>query len=129
MNTLTSIREEVKDALKEEGYNAAEYVAENIVPPVCIVVPSDSYITTPVGQNPFGHYSVTLQVLLIGGKGTNKTAAEKIDSMIIGVVDTLDEQWDVTEVTAPQNMNLKGINYIGAVVTLVVNTKLTKEVI
>lgn len=129
MNTLTSLRSDVKDALLAADLKAVEYVNETVIPPVCVVVPANPYITTPEGQNPFGHYAVTLHVLVIGGKGTSKTAATQIDSMVVNVVDTLDEDWDVTEVSAPSEMSLKGITYIGAVVTLATNTKFEKEVI
>ena len=128
MNTLTSMREDVKAALEAEDLKAVEYVQENIVPPVCVVVPANPYVTTPDG-NTFGNqYSVGMHVLVIGAKGTNKTAATKIDSMLTDVINALDD-WDITEVTAPQEMTLKGVSYIGAVVTLETNTKLEKEVI
>lgn len=129
VNTLTTIRTDVKAALDLAGLKATEYVNENIVPPVCVVVPANPYITMPEGQNPFGQYSVGIHVLVIGGKGTNKTAASQIDSLLCTVIDTLEEDWDITEVTAPQEMSLKGIAYIGAVVTLETNTKIEKEVI
>lgn len=129
VNTLTSMREDVKADLEAVGLKAVEYVQENIVPPVCVVVPANPYITTPEG-NAFGsQYSVGMHVLVIGAKGTNKTAATKIDSMVVEVVNALDDDWDITEVTAPQEMTLKGTPYIGAVVTLETNTKLEKEVI
>lgn len=127
-NPLTSIREEIKDVLTEAGIKAVEYVQENIIPPVAVVVPATPYVTMPEGKNPFGEYSVNMQILLIAGKGTNKTSANKIDSMIVDVLDALDD-WDITEVTAPQEMSLKGVPYMGAVVTLEQNTKLDKEVI
>lgn len=129
LNTLTSLRTDVKNALTANGIKAVEYVQENLVPPVCVVIPASPYITTPEGQNPFGHYSVGIHVLVIGGKATNKTAAENIDSAIVNVLDALDDEWDVTEVTQPMEMTLKNVQYIGAAVTLETNTKIIKEVI
>lgn len=126
MNALTDLRTEITDALTEAGIKAAEYVQESIVPPVAVVIPADPYITLPGGKHPFGEYNVSINVLIIGGKGTNRTSARKIDSMIISVLDALDD-WDITEVTAPQEMNLKGIVFMGAVVTLETNTKLDKR--
>lgn len=127
VNPLTNIREEITDALTEAGIKAIEYVKENIVPPVAVVIPATPYVTLPEGKNPFGEYNINIMILLIAGKGTNKGTAEKIDSMIVDVLDALDD-WDITEVTAPQEMNLKGTPYMGAVVTLEQNTKLEKEV-
>lgn len=129
VNALTTLRTDVKEVLEDAGLKAAEYVNEAVVPPVCVVVPASPYITTPEGENPFGYpYTVVLNVLVIGGKGTNKTAATNIDSMIVNVVDTLDEDWDVTEVTAPMEMTLNNGTYLGAVVTLEITTSITKEV-
>lgn len=128
VNVLTTLREDISDALTEAGIKAVEYVQENIVPPVAVVVPADPYVTLPEGRNPYGSpYSVKMQILVIAGKGTNKTTANKIDSMIVDVLDALDD-WDITEVTAPQEVRLKGVPYMGAVVTLESNTKLEKEV-
>lgn len=127
VNPLTDLRTEIADALTAAGIKAVEYVQENIVPPVAVVVPATPYITTPEGRNPFGEYNVNIHVLVIGGKGTNRTSATKIDSMIVDVLDALDD-WEITEVTAPQEMSLKGTPFMGAVVTLEQNTKLDKEV-
>lgn len=127
VNTLSSIREDIRDVLTEAGIKAVEYVQENIVPPVAVIVPATPYVTTPEGTNPFGHYTVSVSILLIAGKGTNRTAAAKIDSMIVECINALDDDWDIAEVTAPQEMNLKGIKFMGAVVTLETDTKLEKE--
>jgi len=128
VNTLTDLREQVKDTLTAEGIKAVDYVQENIIPPVCVVVPANPYITLPEGNSFATNYSVGLHVLIIGGRGTNKTAATQIDSMIVNVIDALDDDWDITEVSAPQEMTLKGTSYMGAVVTLETNTDVRKEV-
>lgn len=128
-NTLSALRSEVRDVLKAASYDAVEYVVENIDPPICVVIPADSYITTPSGNAYGAPYTIGIHVLIIAGHGTNEDSAYEIDSMIVGVVDALDEHWDITEVTAPQEMALKGTPYMGAVVTLEINTKIQKEVI
>lgn len=130
VNTLTQVRTDVADALTAAGLKAYEYVQESFTPPACIVLPDNNYVTQPVGQNPYSKpYSVNLQVLVIGGKGTNKTAASQIDSMLVDVINALDEDWDITEVLAPQEVSLKGVTYLGALVTLATNTNIEKEVI
>jgi hypothetical protein len=125
-NPLTDLRAEVKDALSEAGINAVEYVKENLVPPVAVVVPADPYVRFETGSR-FGQYTVSIQVLLIAGKGTNSAVAEKIDSTIVDVLDAL-QDWDISEVTPPMQLNLKGIAYTGAVVTLGMENSLNKEV-
>lgn len=130
MSTLTKARKDVADALNEAGLKAVEYVQENIVPPVCVVLPNPSYVSAPVGQNPFKKpYSIRMDVLVIGGKGTNKSAAERIDSMLASAIEALEDDWDITEVEAPQEVSIKGITYLGALVTLEENTNIEKEAI
>lgn len=127
LSTLTGLREEIVDAINAAGIKAIHYVGENIVPPVAIVVPNEPYVSAPVGENTFRKpFSVSLQVLLIGPKATNKGIAERMDQMIETVLDAL-EDWDITEVTAPGETSIKGVVYGGAVVTLVQNISLDKE--
>lgn len=128
LNTLTELRTQVKDVLTTAGLKASDYVPETISPPIALVIPAEPYVTLGEGRNPFGHYSVGIHVLLIGPKGTNKTAAEKVDSMILDTMSAL-EDWEITEVTQPGEVVLKGIAYMGSVVTLTQNIKLIKEVI
>lgn len=129
-NVLTDIRSEIKDALTDAGLKAVEHVVDNATPPVCVVVPGSPYVFTGEG-NTFGEYTVSVLILIIGGKGTNKASAQKVDAMVVDVVDAIDHsnRWEITEVTAHQEMTVKGIAYLGAVVAVETNTKIDKEVI
>lgn len=129
VNTLTDLRTQVKDALTAAGIKTAEYVQENIVPPIVVVVPASPYITLPTDNRFATHYTVALNLLVIGGKGTNKAASTNLDLMLVSVLEALEDDWDITEVSGIQEMNLKGNPFLGAVVTLEVETTLNKEVI
>lgn len=111
---LTEMRTQVVTDLETAGINAIEYVKETILPPVAVVVPADPYIEP---GDVFGMHVVFLHVLLIGGKGTSNTAAKNIDSMIEDVISALDD-WDLTEVTQPGEVTLKGNQYLGAVINI-----------
>lgn len=130
VNTLTDMRTEISNVLKAAGIKSVDYVSEQIIPPVAIVVPADPYISTPVGVNPFNApYAVNLQILLLGPKATSKGAATQMDELIVSCLDALDD-YDITEVTAPGEVTIKGGSvYSGAVLTLNQNTNITKEVI
>lgn len=129
LNTITELRKSVEDALTAAGIKAADYTVSNITPPVAFVIPAQPYLSTPTDSNPFGEpYSVNLQILIVGSKGNDKSAAERIDQTIEGVISALDEDWDITEVGAPTEVTLKQNTYMGALVTLSINTSL-KEVI
>ena len=129
VNTLSQLRTDVAEALKADGLKAIEYVSETFTPPVCIVLPDTPYVTAPEGSNPFNKpYSVHMQVLVIGGKGTNKAAATQIDSMLSGVVEALEDDWDIAESGAPQEVTIKGVSgYLGAVVSLTQHTSIERS--
>lgn len=129
VNVLTDLRTDVKDALTAAGLKAVEHVVDNATPPVCVVVPGSPYVFKSEG-NRFGEYTVSVIVLIIGGKGTNKTTALRVDSMVVDVLDALDElnDWDITDVTAHQEMTLKGVPYLGAAVALETTSRIEKEV-
>lgn len=120
---LAQLRADVATALTTAGLTAIDYVAETIVPPVAVVVPSDPYVTDE--DVPFGHVNVNLSILVIGGKGTNKAAASQIDSLIAqAFVALLTAGYDVTEVSPPGQVNLNGQSFLGAVIDLSETVKL-----
>lgn len=116
MGSLNSLREDVKAALGEAGIRAIEYAESKVVPPIAVVVPDDPYVIASTG-NTFGQYSVGIRVLLIGGKGTNKVAANELDGMIEKAVLAL-EDFDVTEVSAPGETILNGTSHFGSIISI-----------
>lgn len=128
LSSIATLRKEVEDALTAAGIKTVDYTTAVVTPPVCFVLPADPYVSTPVGDNPFREpYSVNLQVLIVGPKGSDKAAAERIDQTIEGVVIALEEDWDITEVSAPSEVTIKQQKYMGALVSLSANTSF-KEV-
>lgn len=125
LTTLANIREEVADALTEAGIKATHYVNENFVPPICIVIPNDPYVSR---SDRFGMWTVSLQVLVIGGKGTNKTASDKLDSQIQKVVEALGHE-ALSEVGQPGEVSINGAPHLAAVVSLELETNFIEEVI
>lgn len=121
MNALSTARQGVADSLVAAGLKAASYVAETVNPPIAVVVPDDPYVNDEDSLAvPFGHSTVNLSVLLIGGKGTNKAAAEQIDEMVCVAFSALraDTSWSVEAVSSPGQVNLNGHNYLGAVISI-----------
>lgn len=127
MNRLTEIRQEISQSLEDSGISAVTYVETNIIPPCALVVPGQfDYVTQPQGDNPFRKpYSVNVQVLLIGEAGTSEGVAEDMDSMLVEVINALDsDYWEITEVTAPHDANIRNKTYGAAVISLTVATDL-----
>lgn len=126
VNRLTEIRQEISESLEGAGISTVTYVETNIIPPCALVVPGQfDYVTQPVGENPYRKpYSVNVQVLLIGEAGTSEGVAEDMDSMLVDAINALDSDWDITEVTAPHDANIRNKTYGAAVISLTVATDL-----
>lgn len=119
MNPLTQLRTDVVDALTEAGIKAEEYTAEVVTVPAAFVIPAEPYLSGPGDGTPFGHRDVHLQVLIVGGKGTNRAAAQYVDDALVTVLGVLDDgDWDVTEVSAPGQIQLNGNAYLGVVLSI-----------
>lgn len=119
-NALTDLRTQVVTDLSDAGLPAVEYVAERVAPPVVVVVPGSPYVAAPDGDGtvPFGAYDVHLDVLAVAGKGTNRATAEWVDDTVIAVLAALGDDWDVTEVGQPSEVQINGQAHLGAVVSL-----------
>ena len=125
VSELTTMRQAVRDALRGANLNAESYMVDRIYPPTCIVLPADPYIALPIGQNPLRQaYSVGMRVVIIGGNGLNEAAAEEIDLMIQKAVLALEDDWEITGVSEPTQLSIRGTDYVGSVITLETNTNL-----
>lgn len=119
MSVIGDLRAGAKDVLVAADVKAVDYLAETLNPPVAAVVPGDPYLDREGEDIPFGHMRVRINVLLIGAKATNKSAASQIDELIEKSIDALeDADWNVEEVGAPQQMLLNGVKHIGTYLAL-----------
>ena len=118
VSQLSTLREGVAAALTEAGLNGMDYVGERTVPPLAAVVPDAPYVQAPEGATPFGHYDVRIQVLLVGGKGTNQANADDLDDRIERALVALSDEYDVTEVSQPAEVQINGSAYVGAVLSI-----------
>lgn len=129
VNVLTTTRTDIAEALKTGGVPAKTYVPANLYYPLALVASGPEYVSTPIGDNPFrARHAVTIQVLLLASAGMNEAALVKIDDLIVDAIDALDD-WDVTEVTAPfEFASTDGKTYTAALLTVVTNTNIEKDV-
>ena len=129
VNILTTLRQQVVDALEAGGITSTPWVPENLNPPCALVSSAPEYVSTPIEENPFRQrHSVNLQVLLLAGSHMNESVLEEADDLIVAAIDALDD-WDVTEVTAPFEFTTDdGYVYTAALLTVVTNTNIDKDV-
>lgn len=127
VNVLTSIRQDIAQALVTGGVPAKTWVPANLFYPLALVSPAADYVSTPIGDNPFSkRHSVSVQVLLLAGTGMDEQSVEKADDLIVNAVDALDD-WDVTDVSAPfEFRTTEGNTYTAAMLTINTNTNLER---
>lgn len=126
MNTLSELRKDIATVLDEAGIRAIDFNSTKIVPPVAVVIPDEQYLTVRTGDR-FGSYNVAIQVLLLGPKAVEKVAAEEMDKLILKAVASLDEEFDVVNVSAPGEASLNGVNYFGSIINIEIQITLGKE--
>lgn len=127
---LTDLRVEIAEALDAAGIKAVEYIGETITPPCAVVVPGQPYLVWPTRSNgvPFGSVQVNVDVLLLVTESTAaKSAASRIDDLVVNAVETLDdrEQYDVVSATRPGVVTLRGAKYVGASLSMQKLQKIT----
>jgi hypothetical protein len=118
MSTLKSLRAEIKQALNEGGLNAVEYT-EKLVPPCVFVIPDENYVLPTGSNNTFGEWNVGIRLAAVGPKGTTRFTADAIDDMIEKVLIVLvDQDVEITSVNAAQFIELNGVQYFAAIITI-----------
>lgn len=126
MNALTEVRTDIANLLSEAGIRAVDFNETRIVPPLAVVIPSDEYITAKEG-NVYGHYNISIQVLILGPKATEKVASTKMDELIITAIGALDDHVDIINVSAPGEARLNDTNYFGSIIDIEVQLKFGKD--
>lgn len=119
MSGLTDLRTDVVAALQAAGLRAQHYHSEVITPPVCVVLPGGSYITSAAT---FGAKEVALRVLVVSGKGTNEATANALDQAIEDAVIALSD-WDIESVAEPGLIGLNGSQYLATVIDITTQIK------
>lgn len=114
MNALSSLRKNIEDALKVGGINAYSYVDTKISTPAAVVATTNPYLTYQEGTT-FGNYLVALNVYLLTGMG--KESDDKTDELIIQAITALGE-FDVTEVSDVQRIEVGNVSYMGVVLAI-----------
>lgn len=92
-------------------------------PPVALLVPANPYIT-PAEQGTFCEpWNVNVNLMLIVGKGDMALVQEQADDFVEKVLTTL-KDYPITEVSPLVEIEISGLTYAGAVISITHNTTL-----
>lgn len=127
MNPLTEVREEIKQVLITNGFKAYDYMETRYTPPVALVIPDENYVSVREGDR-FGGLNVSIQVLLIGPRMTEKTGTEKFDVMILDALKALDDSFDIVTVMSPSEVTVKEAQHYASVITIEVQININKYI-
>lgn len=112
-NSLTDHREILKQILVDGGLaHAFVIVPPKATPPLVFVGPGSPYVTYE-GAN-FGGMIAHFDVGIVAGRGTNETAAEELDEMVLQVLDAIHEAgtFQANDVDRPGRINLNGQEHL-----------------
>jgi hypothetical protein len=112
-NSLTDHRTILKDLLVAGGLeHTFVIVPPKATPPMVFVGPGSPYITYEGAT--FGGVIAHFDVGIVAGKGTNETAAEELDEMVLEVLDAIRAAgtFQANDVDRPGRINLNGQEHL-----------------
>lgn len=130
MSGLTEIRSRLRAALDTlpDTLPVFEVKPERLDPPAVLLVPADPWLA-PAPNQPHGIYTVNHQVLILSPKGFNDVVMSEIEervNLVLDALDSPDHSWMVSEVSAPDDLELSnGTTYLTVRVAVSVPVKLT----
>lgn len=109
--TLTTVRSELRDVLKDGGLYAISYFPARPNPPVVVIDGGDPYVDV-LQEKTFdeeGHEfsataTVRLDVVIIAGTGDSEALRNSLDSMLFSTlvqISTAEREWNVDRVSQP----------------------------
>lgn len=108
MSALAELRQDLRDALEEQGLKAVEYLPERLSPPVALVSASDLYIEQGLTNCLF---KVTLEVTLVAAKAVNERATNDLDTMIESAILATGD-WFIDSINAPFLLEANNAQYL-----------------
>lgn len=93
-----------------------EWLPERATSPCAIVAPAEQYLTFDAAV--YQQYSLNVTVLLVAGKGTNKSVTTEIDNLIEQAVSALQSNWDISSVSSPGAVSIWDGSYLGCAIEL-----------
>lgn len=114
-NEITLSKAEFKLDLEAAGINVLEYVPERIVPPIVIINSASPYLTPSTLGNEF---DLSLELVIIAAKATNKKATEMLDEAIATVLTAVPRYCRVLRVNEPYQMQTNNAEYLSVNVSV-----------
>lgn len=116
-NLLSTLRDELVEALDANGITAHTTVPEVWTPPGVFVGPDLPYLDFEGAT--FGGVLVHHQLTVVGPAGVNDVQVETLDDLILQILAALPPgEWSVESVDQPGRIVLNGQNYLAAAIHL-----------
>lgn len=112
-NTLTEHRDILKSILEDGGIESAYVIIPaRATPPFVFVGPGIPYVTYDGAS--FGGFIGHFDVGIVASRGSNETAAEELDDMILAVLDAIasDGRFQANDVDRPGSININGQTHL-----------------
>lgn len=110
-NEITLAKAEFKLDLDSAGITIQDYVPARIVPPIVIINSASPYITPSSLSR---EYTLSVELVIIAAKATNKQATEKLDEHIEAVINALPRYATLLRVNEPYELQTNNAEYLAA---------------
>jgi hypothetical protein len=109
--------------LDTAGVTAYSVVPDRSQPPMAVMIPSTDWIEN--GET-FGEFSISFDVEIVAGVGTNQAMSAELDDMVEAVLSavTAAPGMYASSVGQPTSVDLNGAVYLGTTITVRQNTTL-----
>lgn len=119
MVDLAAARDDARLALEGAGLRVFTHAPEVASGRLCVVAPSDPYLSWPSEPIPFRNYQLDLLVLAVVEKGDNEATDKALDEHIQEVVVALETSpYDVVTVSGHGEYAMAGTTVAGAVIEI-----------
>lgn len=127
--SLITERADVQALLVAQGLYVADDVGQTVLPPVVLIDRDNPYVLRTDDEATFdAQYTVRYRLLGVTDMGTNDTVSDKFDQLIMDVAAAFHGySIDITQVSAPLEVELQNTTYAGVEILIDVGTTL-KEV-
>lgn len=120
---LKTTLSEVQAVLAGVGFKSFDYLPERVNPPVAIVSPGEPFVEE---GDTFTTMKVTLDVVLVAGKASNKQSTYDLYDLIDTAVFNLGD-WHVDSVQRPYQLEANGVPYLATTVTISNEIEITEK--
>jgi hypothetical protein len=120
---ISEARSALSGILETAGLRVFEFLPERATPPMAVLVPSSDWVES---GDTFGSFRVGFDVTLVVQTASNQVMINKLDELTDETLQAIADAagFYASSVGAPSAVDINGVDYLSATITVYQNTKL-----